>query len=511
MTASMLIPHAYASRRATLVSYGRRLRELATTHPQRAAIVLVAPDGSEKTVSYAQLDRLSTRAGRLLLDRGVRPGRWVVVGLPNSIEHYAFVLGAWKAGAGVLPVSSRLPERERREMLAMADPAAVVAEWQDEEFLTICPSDLQGVPTDVVDLPDVTPCPGKAIGSGGSTGRPKIIVDPDPWANAPGDVFEGLARGTGMAPDQVQLIAGPLYHNAPFCWGHWGLFEGHTLVVMQRFDADIALQLFTRHGIGFALLVPTMLHRMLSSPLLAGTDFSKVDGIIHSAAPCPPWVKREWLQILGPERFHEAYGSTESSGYTFLTGREWLAHPGSVGRPMHTDVQVVDADGEPCAPGEVGEVYMRMVDRPDPTYRYIGADPAPTLPGGFVSVGDLGWLDDEGFLFLADRRVDLILTGGANVYPAEVEAVLTEHPAVADVAVIGLPDDDWGKRVHAVVQPTRGSAESLAEVLDAHCRERLAPFKVPKSYELVNSLPREDSGKLRRTALIAERIAEAVS
>ncbi|HET6911524.1 MAG TPA: AMP-binding protein, partial [Mycobacteriales bacterium] len=398
MTATMLLPHAHASGRESVTSYGRRLSDLAAAHPHRPAIILVSPDGSEYPMSYRRLDEMSNRAAALLRDRGVRRGDWVVIGLPNGVDHYAFTFGAWKIGACVLPISHRLPERERGEMLALARPAVVIAEYAHDSIPTVCPKELADFEATTDALPDVVACPGKAIGSGGSTGRPKIIVDPDPWANAPGDVFAGLALGTGMAPNQVQLVAGPLYHNAPFSWGHFGLFEGHTLVVMQRFDADLALELVTRHGINFALLVPTMLRRMLASPALPETDFSSIAGIVHSAAPCPPWVKRAWLDLLGPDRLHEAYGSTESSGYTFLTGREWLAHPGSVGRPMATDIRIIDDAGNECPRGEVGEIYMRMQGRTTPTYRYIGSAPAATLPGGYVSVGDLGWLDEAGFL-----------------------------------------------------------------------------------------------------------------
>jgi bile acid-coenzyme A ligase len=302
----------------------------------------------------------------------------------------------------------------------------------------------------------------------------------------------------------VQLIAGPLYHNSPFSWGPIGIFEQHTLVVMERFDAAHAVDLIERYRVNFGFLVPTMMRRIIQLPDIARRDFSSVHAFFHTAAPCPPWLKRAWIDLLGGERLYEAFGATEAVGSTIIRGDEWLAHPGSVGRPQDCDLRILDAAGREVPSGEVGEIFMRPHAQ-GPTYYYLGSPPAMTTPDGFVSVGDMGWVDDEGYLYLADRRVDLIIVGGANVYPAEVEAALLQHPEVQDVAVIGLPDEDLGKRVHAVIQPADPRRPPSLDELEAHCRVRLARYKVPKSYEFVAVLPRDESGKIRRSSLVAER------
>jgi bile acid-coenzyme A ligase len=313
-----------------------------------------------------------------------------------------------------------------------------------------------------------------------------------------------------MRSGQVQLIAGPLYHNGPFLFSHLGLFEDQTIVLLERFDAGCVVDLIERHRVNFALLVPTMMGRIIRLPDVHERDFSSLDGILHTAAPCPSWLKRAWIDLIGAVKVFEGYGSSEGTGNTVIRGDEWLDHPHSVGRPTpDTEILILDPEDVPVNPGEAGEIYMRQKDVDGATYQYIGSPPARTTADGFVSVGDIGWVDAEGYLFLADRRVDLIITGGANVYPAEVEAAISEHSLIFDVAVIGPKDDEWGRRVHAIVQLVDTSDPPTIPELDTHCRERLAAYKVPKSYEFVDQLPRNAAGKIRRSALLAEREDDA--
>ncbi len=488
-----------------LVSFGRRLSMLAEEHPDRDAIIFIPVDGDEEHVSWARLDRRSNQIARLLSGRGVDEHSRVVVGMPNMPAHFLLTYAAWKLGALVIPIRSNLPARERDQLLDLAQPTIVIAPWGREithPFLSR--EELEGsYDWDDSALPDVTPNPGKSVCSGGSTGRPKIIVDPRPWAFVPGDV----ARvGVGMRQGQVQLVAGPLYHNSPFSWSHMGLFEDHTLVLFEKFDAARVVDAIERHKVNFGFLAPTMMQRIVRLPDVQERDFSSVEAFFHTAAPCPPWLKRAWIDLIGAEKLYEGFGATEAVGSCRIRGDEWLEHPGSLGRPVNCDLAILDEDWQPVPTGEVGEIFMRP-HSDQPTYSYIGSDPARTTPEGFVSVGDMGWVDEEGYLYLADRRTDLIITGGANVYPAEVEAALSEHPGVADVAVIGLRDDEWGKRVHGIVQ----LAEPLTtEALDGHCRERLASYKVPKTWEFIETLPRDEAGKIRRSALVAERTPASV-
>lgn len=489
------------------VSYGRRLSLLAAARPEQAVIIFAPQDGAERMVTWRELDERSNRVARLLAGRGVGERSLVVVGLPNCPEHYVATFAAWKLGALVLPLRAALPGRERDQILVLGDPAVVVADWEGAAFPLVTMDDIAAsVALSAEPLPERIPHPGKAIASGGSTGRPKIIVDPRPLVyRERARVVEG-GFDAGLRADQVQLVAGPLYHNSPFGWGHGGLQEGHTIVLMDRFDAARAVDLIERHRVSFAFLAPTMMRRIVQLPEIGRRDLSSFDAILHTAAPCPPWLKRAWIDLIGGEKVREGFGSSEAVGMTGIRGDEWLAHPGSVGRPYGCDLRILDEEGRDLPPGEVGEIFMRPHGA-GPTYAYIGSPPAKATTDGFTSVGDLGWVDAEGYLFLADRRVDLIITGGANVYPAEVEAALTEHAGVGDVAVIGVPDEDWGKRVHAVIQGRDRANPPTVAALDAHCRERLASYKIPKSYEFVDQLPRDDAGKLRRSGLVAEREA----
>ena len=487
------------------ISYGRRLGDLARERPDALALVFARRDGTERRHSWRELDRASNRIARLLATHGLGQGDWLVIGLFNRPEHTLATLAGWKLGACVLPLSARLPRAEGDGLLALADPALVLADWELVDRPRLGLADLEAAETlDPGPLPDRISHPGKAVGSGGSTGRPKIIIDPRPWAAEPGDTFRGLGGRVGMRQGQNVLIPGPLYHNAPYCWSHWALFEGSTVVLMERFDAELALDLLERHRIGWTTLVPTMMQRMARAGGFEGRDLSALEGLMHTAAPCPPWVKRRWMDLVGPEKVFEAFGATEAIGTTIIRGDEWLAHEGSVGRPVGCEVRVQGEDGREQPTGEVGELYFRLASGAPPDYEYRGSPPAPVTPDGFVTVGDLGWVDEEGYVFPADRRTDLIISGGANVYPREVEAVLTEHPQVRDVAVIGLPDEEWGQRVHAVILPVEGTSPPTAE-LDAFCRARLVFYKVPKSFELVRDFPRDPSGKIRRATLTAAR------
>jgi len=249
-----------------------------------------------------------------------------------------------------------------------------------------------------------------------------------------------------------------------------------------------------------------MLQRIARLPDVTERDWSSIQAVQYGGASIPEWLVRFWIDLVGPDKFFLSYGSTERVGLCIARGDEWLAHPGTCGRGYDgTEVKILDADGLPVANGTVGEIYMRQPNAVGPSFEYVGASQPPQTEDGFTSIGDLGWMDDDGYLYIADRRVDMIISGGANVFPAEVEAALTEHPGVADVCVVGLTDPEWGRRVHAVVQPAdRVHPPTIAE-LDAHCRERLAAYKRPKTYELVDALPRSDAGKINRGRVMAER------
>ena len=487
------------------MSFGRRLGMLADAHPDQTAIIFVRSEGEEQRLSWRALERASNQLARLLAAQGADQGSIVAVGLPNCPEHFISTFAVWKLGALPLSLRSAMPDRERDAVLDLAQPAAVVADWTGTKYPTLRPSDLSSLEAhDDGPLPDRISNPGKAIPSGGSTGRPKIIVTPGPWARVPGTPV-GILDALGFGMQQMQLVCAPLYHNGPFVTSYHGLFDDDTLVVMERFDAARAVELIERYRIAVMYLPPILMQRIAALPGVRDRDFSSIQAVASTAAPVPVWLKRFWIDLVGARAVTEIFGATEFVGFTVIRGDEWLSHPGSVGRPFVTDIRILDEGGMPLPPGEVGEIFMRRNPPVGETYYYLGSPPATSTPDGFISVGDLGWVDEEGYLFIADRRVDMINSGGANVYPAEVEAALSEHPGVGDVVVIGVPDPEWGKRVHAVVQPGDPTHPPAVQELDAWARERIASYKVPKTYEFVADFPRSDTGKIQCSALAAAR------
>jgi bile acid-coenzyme A ligase len=413
------------------------------------------------------------------------------------------VLATWKLGATPQPISSRLPPIERRAIIELANPSLVVG---------VDPAETPGratVPAGFEPDPQLSPDPlpptiaasFKAPTSGGSTGRPKLIVGTQV---AVWEALEGFADLLRIPVDGVHLVTGPLYHNGPLTTSLLALLRGSHLVVMSRFDAATTLDLIERHRVDWMYAVPTMMHRIWRLPDAERlrTDLSSLRVVFHMAAPCPPWLKEAWIDWLGGDRILELYGGTEAQAITFLTGSEWLEHRGSVGRVVIGEMMVLDRNGVELPPGEVGEIWMRRGEDAAAPYRYVGATPK-ARPGNWESLGDIGHKDKDGYIYLSDRETDMILVGGANVYPAEIESALEEHPDVASSCVIGLPDEEYGNRVHAIVQT---AAPLTPTALDEFLRERLAKYKVPKSYEFVAEPLRGDDGKVRRSALRAARI-----
>lgn len=475
---------------------GSLMSQLAEAFPHQPAVTC---DGT--TLDRATLDAWANRLARVFAERGVGPGDLVTIALHNSPEFLAAALATWKLGAVPQPVSSKLPLRERQAIVDLADSRLIVGVEPGQHGDRACiPAGF--VPADEIDaspLPDAIAPAWKAPTSGGSTGRPKLIV-----AGQPGTYEDLAARLFGIRPGRTQLVPGPLYHNSPFIFATLGLLSGQHIVLMPRFDAAEALATIEREHVDLVNVVPTMMSRMLRVIEDTGRtyDLGSLHRLWHMAAPCPDWLKRAWIDLLGPDRIFELYGGTEAQAFTVIDGTQWLEHPGSVGRPVTGEMVVLDEEGDPMPAGEIGEIYMRTKGG-STTYRYIGAD--TQRRGTWESIGDMGWMDDEGFVYLADRRKDLILTGGANVYPAEVEGALLEHPAVESCAVIGLPDDDLGQVVHAVVHLVDGDTTTTEADLRAHMAERLVRYKQPRSWELTSEPVRDDAGKVRRSALATER------
>jgi bile acid-coenzyme A ligase len=483
-----------------MIPIGQLLAHHSAIDPNRAAVTQ-----GDEVVSRAELDARSTRRARMLREAGIGLGDMVTVALPNGLEFYETTFALWKLGAIPNIVSAKLPDAELGAIVQLADPKLVIG---------VDPSRVQGrsvLPGGLaVDAslsaealePAVSPH-WKAMTSGGSTGRPKIIVDHMPGMYSPD------AAALLQQPGDILLNPGPLYHNAPFASMHTGLFTGAHVVEMGRFDASEALRLIGRHQVQWVNFVPTMMNRIWKLPdeERLAADLSSLRIVFHMASACPEWLKAAWIDWLGPDRIFELYGGTERQGMTIISGREWLERRGSVGRVAPgSRMRVLNAEGADCVPGEIGEIYFLPEAGRNATYHYIGAD--AKLSGEWESLGDLGRMDADGYLYLVDRRTDMILSGGANIYPAEVEAALDAHDEVLSSAVVGLPDEDLGQLVHAIVQRREGSTLSTADLL-AHVGQRLARYKVPRSVEFVTTPLRDDAGKVRRSALRDERAAKA--
>ena len=479
------------------IPYGSRLTELAAERGDAAAVTFVSEDGSERTVSWRELEQHSNQLARVFAAHGLGVGDPVAVCLKNSVEHLVAGFAGWKVGAVVVPIRWDLPDWERDRLLAVLRPGLIVDGGAGPLFEE-CARESTDPP------PPVVSPQGWGVCSSGSTGTPKVIVQKapalyDPTTAATSSV---VAWYGPMQPVQRVLCPAPIYHTNGFT-AFRVLLHGDPIVLLERFRAELALDVVERHRItGFIAATP-MLQRMAQIPDIEDRDLSSLSWVQQGAAHLPAWLGHRWIDLVGAERFYLSYGSSEQIGLVVCRGDEWLARPGTVGTGMNgTEIRIVGPDGGALLPGEVGGIFLRSPTGPQAMYVGDDVTPMEETADGFHSVGDLGRLDEDGYLYMVDRRVDMIVTGAANVYPAEVEAALSEHPGIADVVVVGLRDPEWGRRVHAIVQPT-GPLEAASVI--AYAKDRLAPYKAPKSVEFVESIPRTEATKFNRAALVAER------
>ena len=480
-------------------------------------------DSEGQALTFGELLARVHRLAHGLRNLGLRPGDGVAVALGNEPAFLEVALATAQIGLYLTPINVRLTGAEMAHIVndsgaklwvvgeRTADAARAAIPLLATTILAAGKADgFERLDDITLDQPD-TPPPARTAGqtmlyTSGTTGRPKGVRRPLPGVapEAAAGQIAGLAMLFGLQPGAgVHLTAAPLYHSAPLAFATAALHLGHTVVLMDRWDAIRSLELIQRWQVTSSLMVPTMFHRILG---LAAEDRDRFDTsslrhVVHAGAPCPVDVKRAMLDWWGPV-IYEFYAATEGGG-TLVRPDEWLERPGTVGRPWPgAEIAVLDDDGQPCAAGRPGTVWIRSSVG---TFEYH-QDPAKTDAGrsnGFFTVGDIGYLDEDGWLFLNDRRDDVIVSGGVNIYPAEVEAALLAHPAVADVAVFGVPDDEWGEAVKAAVEVAPGvapSARLAAELID-WCQARLAPFKRPRTIDFHDHLPRQDTGKLARRLL----------
>lgn len=456
----------------------------------------------DEVLSWQELDQRATRRAHALAAQGVAADDRVALVLPNGNALFELSFAVWKLGATPAIISPRMAGNELSEVLALLDARAVIVERPGEG-----PAHGALPATFGLDHPVGDPVAArvarqwKILATGGSTGRPKLIV-----ANQPARMDDSHAL-LGQPADAVVINPGPCHHNMPFATSVMAMLRGNAVSGMVRFDPLEFLRLVERDRPEWVTMVPTMMSRIWALPEAQrnARDLTSLRTIVHTAAPIAPWLKRAWIEWLGGERIVEVYGGSEGVGITLITGDEWLERPGSVGRPVGCTVTVRDPAGDPVPVGQEGEVFFTPAGgSADDTFSYVGADKRRG-PAGSVSLGDNGWLDEAGFLYIAGRRTDLILRGGENIYPAEIEAALSQCPGVAACVVIGLPDADLGERVHAIVEPEDATDPPGEQALREWAGAQLERYKQPASYEFHPGPLRDEAGKIRRSRLQAER------
>jgi long-chain acyl-CoA synthetase len=495
----------------------------AAADPERVA--LVAPDGTE--VTAGELAARANRVSNGLRALGLERGDTLAVVVPNGVEMMELVLGAQQIGLYLTPINHHLVGPEIAYIVSDSDAKVLVGHERFAGALTVAaeeanfPEDrrfaIGSVPgwrpySDLTDSqPDTRP-ENRTAGApmhytSGTTGRPKGVkrsladIDPDEM----GALYSMFLMMFGVQAEDgnVHITGSPLYHTAVLLWTTNSLHLGHKVVLMDKWSPEEMLRLIDKHGVTTSHMVPTQFHRLLALPddVRDKYDVSSLRCMVHAAAPCPVEIKRRMIDWWG-DSIMEYYAATEGGG-TIVTAKEWSERPGTVGKAWSgSEIRILDDDGNQLPAGQIGTVYMALAQA---SFEYKG-DPEKTNANrrdGFFTVGDVGELDDDGYLFLRDRKIDMIISGGVNIYPAEIEGAFLTCPLVGDVAIFGIPNEDWGEEIKAVIEPAEGQEPGPA--LEAQLREfaeaNLASYKRPKSYDFTAEMPRDPSGKLYKRKL----------
>ena len=513
-----------------------QIREHAESAGAKPAVIL-HPTGT--VVTFAELEARANRLAHHFRKAGLREGDTVAVVMENNEHLHAVMWAARRSGLYYAVINTHLTAAEAAYivdnsgakavigsratravceglagltelpgLLMIADGAAGSATFADDEL-----PGWQRYPDCVAGEPH-TPIDDEREGdllqySSGTTGRPKGIRRPLPHvtpADAP-NVLSALLMAIGMTPDSVYLSPAPLYHTAPCLWSMSALAMGATVVVMEKFDPEQTLAAIQRYHVTHGQFVPAMFVRMLKLPesVRHSYDLSSLKRVVHAAAPCPVEIKQQMIDWWGPI-VDEYYSSSEGAGITFITAEDWMRRPGSVGTPLLGVAHILDDNGDDLPTGQAGQVYFDIGQVSFEYHRDPEKTAASRSEHGWVTVGDVGYLDDDGYLYLTDRRHHMIISGGVNIYPQEAENLLVTHPKVLDAAVFGVPDDEMGQSVKGVVQTVdpADATEEFADELLAWLRERLAHYKCPRSISFEEQLPRTDTGKLYKQNLVAK-------
>lgn len=481
----------------------------AAAHPDKPAVIMADGSGG---LTYAQLEDRANRGAQLLRSLGIAAGDTIAYWLPNCPEVYEVYWAGQRAGVYITPIATALTageadyiiENSGTRLLIASPEMAGLADLPPRAGVTVLSPDQWRAALDAQpSTPIVDEAPGfHMVYSSGTTGRPKGIRLPLPTGDVTAShmLAELSATAYGTGPDSIYLSPAPLYHTAPLAYTTSCHRLGATVVVMPRFEPEAALAAIERFGVTMTQMVPTMFVRLLKLPpeVRAKYDLSSLKIVVHAAAPCPVEIKRQMMDWLGPI-IHEYYGGSEGNGSTRIGPEEWLRKPGSVGKASWGTVHICDDAGNELPAGQQGIVYFEG----GWDFKYLGDDDKTRdsrnpLHPNWSALGDVGYLDEDGYLFLTDRKSYMIISGGVNIYPQEVEDLLITHPKVADAAVIGVPNADFGEEVKAVVQPVNpaDATPAFADELIAFCKASLSPIKCPRSVDFDPALPRLDNGKL---------------
>ncbi|MGN6681208.1 MAG: AMP-binding protein [Streptosporangiaceae bacterium] len=500
-------------------------REHAEQHPDQPAIIMAT---SGETVTYGEFEARCNRAAHLLRAAGLQRGDHIAVLMENSPRLLEIEGAAERTGLYFTLINTYLAPDEVAYIIGNSRARLMFTSPQCRDVAVAAAAKCPAVVRKLITGPDeppagwesydtevggypASPVPEETLGaamlySSGTTGQPKGVLRnlPEIAPSDPLPVMLFVRNMFGFRDGMTYLNPAPLYHSAPQASVAASLRLGATTVVMEHFDAEQWLAMVERYKVTNCQMVPVMFSRLLRLPpdVRARYDTSSLECIVHAAAPCPVHVKQAMIDWLGPI-ITEYYGATEANGFTFCDSAEWLAHPGTVGRVILGELLILDDEGRECPVGVDGTIWFRGAT----AFEYFG-DPAKTAESrtsdGLTStVGDVGHVDEEGYLYLTDRKTYMIISGGVNIYPQETENLLSGHPAVLDVAVIGVPNDDLGEEVKAVVQladPAAAGSELASELID-YCRQRLTHFKCPKTIDFVPELPRSATGKLYKRLL----------
>ena len=488
----------------------------AKTHPDRAAYIMA---GSGETVTYKQLDERSNQGAHLFRSMGLKTGDVIAILMDNHPRFFEIAWAAQRSGLYFCCVSSKLTAGEVEYIMKDCEAQVLIASGGVGPVLDEMPALLPGVKLFMVGearapyqsfeaarapMP-TTPIADETAGadmlySSGTTGRPKGIKHPLTGAaiDAPNALSMMAELLFGFRNDSIYLSPAPLYHAAPLRWCMGVHRLGATVVQMEKFDPEDALRLIEKHGIDVGQFVPTHFVRMLKLPpeARARYDVSSMRSAVHAAAPCPIPVKEQMLAWWGPV-IHEYYAGSEGNGFCYIGPHDWLTHKGSVGKATTTELHIVGEDGEEVPARTEGTVYFGG-GAPLVYHNAPEKVAENTNKHGWTTLGDVGWVDEEGFLYLTDRKSFMIISGGVNIYPQEIENLLITHPKVTDAAVVGAPDEEMGEKVVAVIQPADwdSAGEDLKAELSAYCRANLSHIKSPRLFEFMQELPRHPTGKL---------------